>query len=307
MPPEPAGKDACPAQSTRVRLVRGLASGSRGQGFPRSDPARFMFSHSDTVLDVLLMRHYIRPVHSLSMPRFYDFLPAALGEGQPFALGIISGIKGSSPQKKGAKALFYADGRIQGTLGGDSGPRATGLVDANARHLRVGVGPRLRMGRRADLRRQGLWLDSAQCRAGGGYLAKAGTLRSAAGVGCPEGFFLRLGERVRHRRRLAVSGNGFTALCLVDRRFRARRPGCCAARVATGFRSHGVRRPPDPGELTILSCGNTLSSRLLGDAVARAAFSATDFRPHRHAWPSTRRARAARLGKSSVCFSRADW
>src|SRR6266513_3113520 len=52
------------------------------------------------------------------MPRFYDFLPEALTEGQPFALGIISGIKGSSPQKKGAKALFYADGRIQGTLGG---------------------------------------------------------------------------------------------------------------------------------------------------------------------------------------------
>src|SRR4029077_9922254 len=47
-----------------------------------------------------------------------DFVPAALSEGQPFALGIISGIKGSSPQKQGAKALFYMDGRIQGTLGG---------------------------------------------------------------------------------------------------------------------------------------------------------------------------------------------
>jgi xanthine dehydrogenase accessory factor len=53
-----------------------------------------------------------------AMPRFFDLLPAALAEGQPFALGIISGIKGSSPQKKGAKALFFADGRIIGTLGG---------------------------------------------------------------------------------------------------------------------------------------------------------------------------------------------
>src|SRR5213594_1807899 len=52
------------------------------------------------------------------MPRFYDFLPDALAEGQPFALGIISGIKGSSPQKTGAKALFLADGRIKGTMGG---------------------------------------------------------------------------------------------------------------------------------------------------------------------------------------------
>lgn len=33
-------------------------------------------------------------------------------------MGIISGIKGSSPQKKGAKAIFFADGRIKGTMGG---------------------------------------------------------------------------------------------------------------------------------------------------------------------------------------------
>src|SRR2546427_12061259 len=52
------------------------------------------------------------------MPRFFDYLPAALDEQEPFALGIISVIKGSSPQKKGAKALFFADGRIKGTLGG---------------------------------------------------------------------------------------------------------------------------------------------------------------------------------------------
>ena len=33
-------------------------------------------------------------------------------------MGIISRIKGSSPQKKGAKAIFFADGRIKGTMGG---------------------------------------------------------------------------------------------------------------------------------------------------------------------------------------------
>ena len=52
------------------------------------------------------------------MPRFYSYLPTALAEGQPFALAIISAVKGSSPQKQGAKALFFADGRIVGTLGG---------------------------------------------------------------------------------------------------------------------------------------------------------------------------------------------
>ena len=52
------------------------------------------------------------------MRRIYDQLAEACAKGEPFALGIIAGIKGSSPQKKGAKALFFADGSMQGTLGG---------------------------------------------------------------------------------------------------------------------------------------------------------------------------------------------
>lgn len=52
------------------------------------------------------------------MSHFYDQLKDALQQNDSFALGIITGIKGSSPQKQGAKALFFADGRIVGTLGG---------------------------------------------------------------------------------------------------------------------------------------------------------------------------------------------
>src|SRR5471030_3044193 len=52
------------------------------------------------------------------MPRFYEQLVTALAEEQPFTLALISGVKGSSPQRIGAKALFFADGRIVGTLGG---------------------------------------------------------------------------------------------------------------------------------------------------------------------------------------------
>lgn len=48
---------------------------------------------------------------------FQALADAARG-GEPVALGIITGVKGSSPQKVGAKALFYRDGRIKGTLGG---------------------------------------------------------------------------------------------------------------------------------------------------------------------------------------------
>jgi xanthine dehydrogenase accessory factor len=48
----------------------------------------------------------------------FHALAEAARSGEPVALGIITGVKGSSPQKLGAKALFYSDGRIKGTLGG---------------------------------------------------------------------------------------------------------------------------------------------------------------------------------------------
>ena len=48
---------------------------------------------------------------------FQGLVEAALN-AEPVVLGVISRVKGSSPQKGGAKALFYSDGRITGTLGG---------------------------------------------------------------------------------------------------------------------------------------------------------------------------------------------
>jgi xanthine dehydrogenase accessory factor len=48
----------------------------------------------------------------------FEALADAARKGERVALGLISGVKGSSPQKVGAKALFHPDSRIQGTLGG---------------------------------------------------------------------------------------------------------------------------------------------------------------------------------------------
>src|SRR5215468_763599 len=48
----------------------------------------------------------------------FQALAQAARNSEPVTLGVISGVKGSSPQKIGAKALFYSDGRIKGTLGG---------------------------------------------------------------------------------------------------------------------------------------------------------------------------------------------
>lgn len=70
------------------------------------------------------------------MSRFYKQLVRTLGESQPFALALISKVHGSSPQKRGAKALFLSDGRIIGTLGG--GCLEAEVQDRARRSLRNG-------------------------------------------------------------------------------------------------------------------------------------------------------------------------
>src|SRR5262245_61497306 len=52
------------------------------------------------------------------MTKFYHQLTTALDSQEPFALAVITRARGSSPQKGGAKAAFFPDGRILGTLGG---------------------------------------------------------------------------------------------------------------------------------------------------------------------------------------------
>lgn len=52
------------------------------------------------------------------MVHFYEQLVSELRQHPRVALGIISSVRGSSPQKKGAKALFLPDDRMVGTLGG---------------------------------------------------------------------------------------------------------------------------------------------------------------------------------------------
>ena len=58
----------------------------------------------------------------------FQSLAEAARAGTSVALGIITGVKGSSPQKLGAKALFHPSHKIQGTLGG-------GCLEAEAQRL----------------------------------------------------------------------------------------------------------------------------------------------------------------------------
>jgi xanthine dehydrogenase accessory factor len=61
------------------------------------------------------------------MVHFYEQVVLELRRNPRLALGIISSVKGSSPQKQGAKALFLPDDRMVGTLGG-------GCLEAEIRH-----------------------------------------------------------------------------------------------------------------------------------------------------------------------------
>lgn len=58
---------------------------------------------------------------------FYE-VAEAIRKGETFAFGEVIDAKGSTPQKPGAKAIFLADGRSSGTLGG-------GCLEAESRRV----------------------------------------------------------------------------------------------------------------------------------------------------------------------------
>jgi xanthine dehydrogenase accessory factor len=113
----------------------------------------------------------------------FQALVEAARSGEPIALGVITGVKGSSPQKLGAKAVFYGDGRIKGTLGG-------GCLEAEIQHravqsLRTGRGEKFELVLDHDFG----WDDGLMC---GGKVSGV-ILPNAQGAG--EGFWGELAER----------------------------------------------------------------------------------------------------------------
>jgi xanthine dehydrogenase accessory factor len=64
--------------------------------------------------------------------RVFSGLAEAAHSGERVALGVVTSAKGSSPQRAGAIALFHADGRIVGTLGG-------GCLEAEAQKIAFGA------------------------------------------------------------------------------------------------------------------------------------------------------------------------
>jgi len=130
------------------------------------------------------------------MPRFFDYYPAPWPKGQPFALAIISGIKGSSPGRKRARRRSFIS---------MAGFKARWAADAWKRKSRTAPAEPCSIRRRLlfdlvldhdfgwddgpDLRRQGVWIDSSSSRrAGGRDLAQTGRSPRDVELGREAGF-----------------------------------------------------------------------------------------------------------------------
>jgi xanthine dehydrogenase accessory factor len=74
------------------------------------------------------------------MENLYERVAAAVAEGQSVALATLVSVEGSTPRELGSKMLVYADGQIEGTIGG--GGMEAAVIDAAREALARGV-PRL--------------------------------------------------------------------------------------------------------------------------------------------------------------------
>ena len=175
------------------------------------------------------------------MVHFFQQVVAELERSPRFALGIISRVKGSSPQKQGAKALFFPDDRMLGTLGG-------GCLEAEIRRrARLALVSGKPETFDLTLDHDFGWDDGLIC--GGTVfglilpqaaeaardLVRPDAARSNPHLGRARGLFHRLGRRAGRRRRLALSRNRFAAAGALDRRFGAHRPSRRAPGAVAGL------------------------------------------------------------------------
>lgn len=55
---------------------------------------------------------------TIAPERLYNLLSEAVARGERVAVATVAQTRGSTPQQRGAKMLFFSDGRIAGTVGG---------------------------------------------------------------------------------------------------------------------------------------------------------------------------------------------
>jgi xanthine/CO dehydrogenase XdhC/CoxF family maturation factor len=55
---------------------------------------------------------------TMAPERLYSLLRESVERGELTAVATVAHTRGSTPQQRGAKMLFFADGRVEGTVGG---------------------------------------------------------------------------------------------------------------------------------------------------------------------------------------------
>ena len=55
---------------------------------------------------------------TIAQKDLYSAIAAATGNGERVVLATVTGTRGSTPQQRGAKMLFFQNGEAQGTVGG---------------------------------------------------------------------------------------------------------------------------------------------------------------------------------------------
>jgi xanthine/CO dehydrogenase XdhC/CoxF family maturation factor len=55
---------------------------------------------------------------TIAPERLYHLLQEAMERGECVAVATVAHTRGSTPQQRGAKMLFFADGHVEGTVGG---------------------------------------------------------------------------------------------------------------------------------------------------------------------------------------------
>src|SRR5882757_1371895 len=55
---------------------------------------------------------------TIAPERVYNLIRESIERGEVVAVATVAQTRGSTPQQRGAKMLFFADGRIEGTVGG---------------------------------------------------------------------------------------------------------------------------------------------------------------------------------------------
>ncbi len=93
------------------------------------------------------------------MRDFYRLIGEANAEGQRVVLATVAETRGSTPQQRGAKMLFFADGKAAGTVGGGCIEAKCGRSSGGIALRQVSAAPFLIDRGSSQRGRNGLWRD----------------------------------------------------------------------------------------------------------------------------------------------------